>query len=316
MTAIFSSTRRGRIRRALVLAVIAGLAAGATVLHGQNKTRYDPSNPEDALKIEQRLSCSLVDGKPAYYWFPGNVYSRVPGERDRLLFKVHGWSARACKTFNDPVRGYGYRAVNRELLVYEDATTGQLLNQWKNPWTGETVDVMHVANDPVSMREPVFARGKDGKPNPAELRGFNFEGFNFTGGGAARLYYKNPLGGEYQENVGGWYHSMEMGTNHVPIDVMLDATKPDVGRNITWMRASKWLPWMKMGDRAGFVYYHTAGTRVDSIEDLPEPFKTAMKTTFKLYQQAPPLDDTRPNMTSWDGFKRLVDGQRKAGSKP
>ena len=41
-----------------------------------------------------------------------------------------------------------------------------------------------------------------------------------------------------------------------------------------------------------------------------------MKTTFKLYQQAPPLDDTRPNMTSWDGFKRLVDGQRKAWSKP
>jgi hypothetical protein len=296
----------------LAVSIAAALTVAASAaLAAQSKARLDPANPEDALKIEQRLACSLDDGKPALYWFPGNVYSRVPGERDRLLFRVHGWSARACKTFNDPVRGYGYRAVNRELLVYEDPATGQILNTWKNPWTGETVDVMHVANDPVSMREPVFAKDVSGKPTPRPDRGFVLEGRHFTGGGAARLYYKNPLGGDYQENVGGWYHSMEMGSESLTVDDMLDGTRRDLGRRIGWMRASKWLPWMKMGDRAGFVYYHTAGGRVDSVEDLPEPFKTAMKTTFKLYLEAPPLDDTRPNMTSWDGFKRLVDGQKK-----
>ena len=303
-----------RDRRFVAPLLLAGalLVGAGRPLESQAPAKYDPNNPEDALKIEQRMSCSLEDGKPAYYWFPGSVHSRVPGERDRLLFRVHGWSARACKTFNDPVRGYGYRAVNRELLVYEDATTGQILRTWKNPWTGEEVEVMHVANDPVSMREPVFARDQDGKPAAARPRGFDFEGIHFSGGGAARLFYKNPLGGEYQENVGGWYHSMEMGSDAVPVDTLLDAGRKDASRNIGWMRVSKWLPWMKMGDRAGVIYYHTAGTRVESIDDLPEPFRTEMRTTYKVWQQAPPLDDARPNMTSWDQFKRLVDGKKKA----
>jgi len=295
----------------LPLAVLLVGATAAVVTVSAQSKRLDPANAEDSLKIEQRLSCSLEDGKPAYYWFPGNVYSRVPGERDRLLFRVHGWSARACKTFNDPVRGYGYRAVNRELLVYEDPTTGQIMKAWRNPWTNETVEVMHVANDPVSMREPVFAKDASGKPTPRPDRGFVLEGRHFNGGSAARLYYKNPLGGDYQENIGGWYHAMEMGSDSLTVDDMLDGSKRDLGRRIGWMRASKWLPWMKMGDRAGFVYYHTAGGRVDSVEDLPEPFKTEMKTTFKMWLSAPPLDDTRPNMTSWDQFRRLADGQKK-----
>jgi hypothetical protein len=300
-----------------LLAAVALAAASASPLSAQTKTRFDPTDPVDALMIEQRLSCSLTDGKPAYYWFPGNVYSRVPGERDRLLFRVHGWSARACKAFDDPVRGYGYRAVNRELLIYEDAQTGQILRTWKNPWTGEEVEVMHVANDPVSMREPVYVKDKEGKPLPPRGRGFVFEGMHFTGGGAARLFYKNPLGGEYQPHVGGWYHSMEMGSEAQPLDSMLDATTKEASRNIGWLRVSKWLPWMKMGDRAGVVYYHTAGTRVDSIDDLPEPFRTELKTNYAKWLEAPPLDDTRPNMTSWDQFKRLIDGKRaKSGGAP
>lgn len=279
--------------------------------------RYDVNNPEHALKIEQRLSCSLTDGKPAFYWFPGKVYSRVPGERDRLLFKVHGWSARACKTFNDPVRGYGYRAVNRELLIYEDATTGEILRTWKNPWSGEAVPVMHVANDPVSARVPTFAKDSTGKLLESSFRGFFFEGFHFTGGTAARLFYKNPLGGEYQENVGGWYHSMEYGSNHTPVDEMLDMSKKEVGRNITWMRTSKWLPWMKQGDRAGVIYYHTAGTRVESVDDLPLAVRTEIRKNYAAWLTAPPLDDTRPNMTSWDQFKRLMDSTRKSsGGRP
>lgn len=300
---------RSRTRAVVGGLVLVGLI-GPRQAAAQAKATYDPASPSDALKIEQRHQCSLTDGKPAYYWFPGHVYSRVPGEPDRLLFRVHGWSARACKTFNDPVRGYGYRAVNRELLIYEDVETGQILRTWRNPWTGEVVEVMHVANDPVSMREPVFEKDKDGKPVPVADRGFLVEGFYFTGGGAARLFYKNPLGGEYQEQIGGWYHSMESGTNAMPLARRLDATLPEFGRTLTWMRVSKWLPWMKMGDRAGIIYYHTAGTRVESVDDLPEPVRTEIKTNYPLWLEAPPLDDTRPNMTSWIQFQRLVESRR------
>ena len=77
----------------------------------------------------------------ALYWWKGNVYSRIQGEKDRLLFAVHGMNFRTCKTFSDPKRGVGYRSVSREMLIYVDKDTGEVLKRWKNPWTGEEVDV-------------------------------------------------------------------------------------------------------------------------------------------------------------------------------
>ncbi|NJO12228.1 MAG: DUF1838 family protein, partial [Gammaproteobacteria bacterium] len=38
----------------------------------------------------------------------------MPGERDRLLFKVEGMNVRQCGTVEDPQRGQGYRLVSRE----------------------------------------------------------------------------------------------------------------------------------------------------------------------------------------------------------
>ena len=279
----------------------------ATAKAGQ----LNPAKPEDVIKIERKMHCSTEDGKNALYWWHGKVYSRVPGERDRVLFNVHGFNARACKGFNDPKQGPGYRSVSREMLIYTDPQTGQVLRSWKNPWTGEETEVLHVANDPVNMREPSYAFDKDGKPRAASL-GFAQDGRLLTGGGAARLFYKNPLGGDYQENIGGWYHAMEFGTNEVPLDDLLDASSTAVkDRVLTWVRVSKWLPWMKMGDRPGVVVFHTAGLRVNGWEDVPEIIRNEVKTNWPLWQEAPPIDDPRPNMTSWDQFKRWMESKNK-----
>jgi hypothetical protein len=300
------------------LATAAGLAtlaaSGVSAQSAGAKKTYDLTKPDEALQAERRMHCSLEDGRAALYWWHGRVYSRIEGERDRLLFNVHGWSARACKTFQDATRGYGYRSVNRELLIYLDKDTNQVLRTWKNPWTGEEVEVLHVANDPVNMREPTYARDKEGQPyRPGS---FAFEELTMSGGGAARLFYTNPLAGDYQEHVGGTYHAMEFGTNAIPTERLADASLTEVGRNLTWVRVSKWLPWMKMGDRQGFVIFHTAGTRVSSIEDVPEPVRTEIRTNYAAWLQAPPLDDTRPNMTSWDQFKRHMEAKKaKAGGR-
>ncbi len=273
--------------------------------------QLNPAKPEDVIKLERKMNCSTEDGKNALYWWHGKVYSRVPGERDRLLFTVHGFNVRACKSFNDPKRGPGYAAVSREMLIYTDPVTGQVLRTWKNPWTNEELDVLHVANDPVNMREPVFAYDKDGKPRPASQIGFIKDGRALSGGGAARLFYKNPLGGEYQENIGGWYHAMEFGTNEIPLDDLLDARNGQVNdRMLTWVRISKWLPWMKMGDRPGLVVFHTAGLRLNSWDEAPEVIRNEVKQNWPLWLEAPPMDDPRPSMTSWDQFRRWMEAKK------
>ena len=117
----------------------------------------DISKPEEALQVSRKFQCSMVDNAPVVYHWSGRGYSRVPGEPDRLLFNLEGMNVRACVTVNDPVKGVGYRLVSRELMLYLDPKTGNVLRTWDNPWSGKTVDVLHVANDPVNSR-PNYVR--------------------------------------------------------------------------------------------------------------------------------------------------------------
>lgn len=267
------------------------------------KPRLDPNKPEDVLTMERKTSCSTVDGGQALYWWKGNVYARVQGERDRLLFGVQGFNFRTCKTYSDPKRGPGYRSVSREMLIYVDKDSGEVLRKWKNPWTNEEVEVLHVANDPVSMREPTFAYAADGTPR--KFRSDVKDGWALDGGGAARLFYTNPLAGDYQEYVGGTYHAMEFGTEAAKMSDLTDPDSPAVmDRVLTWVRVSKWLPWMKMGSRPGVVVFHTAGLRLESFDEMPEVVKNEVKTNWPVWMAPPPPDDARPSMTSWDQFKR------------
>ena len=268
----------------------------------------DPAKPEDALKVVQKSICSLKEGETVIYWWKGAMFSRVEGERDRELFKLQGMNIRQCKNLKDPTRGSGFRSVSREIMIHLDPKTEQIADKWTNPWTGAELEVIHVANDPVNMRQPMFALRADGKPIEAD---FTVVGKRAIRTGNAPLFYKNPLGGEYQDWVGGSYHAMEMGTDFFYAADLFDASKPTVAHHsISWSRISGWLPWMKMGDRNGHVYTATVGGRARSIEDLPEPLRSVLKERYPQYAAPPPLDDTRPNETSWEVFRKKMEAKK------
>lgn len=291
----------------LVLATAAMLAP-ATL----SAAKLDPAKPADAVRIMQKSICSLTEGETVIYWWKGAMFSRVEGEKDRELFKLQGMNVRQCQNLDDPKRGPGFRSVSREIMLHLDPTSEKVVDSWKNPWTGEQLEVMHVANDPVNMRNPMHAFTADGKPMKADFTVMNGRAFK---GGNAPLFYNNPLGGEYQEWVGGSYHAMEMGNDFFYADDLFDGSKPTVKHHsISWSRISGWLPWMKMGDRNGVVYTATVGGRIKSIDDLPEPLKSTLKARYPAYAAPPPLDDKRPNETSWEVFRKRAEA-RKTESK-
>ena len=266
----------------------------------QAQLRLDTSKPNDALKALQKIHCSLANDKPAVFWWKGSAYSRIPGERDRLLFNVEGMNIRACQSLNDPQRGPGYRMVSREIILYLDPETNVVLRKWKNPWTSQDVEVLHVANDPVNS-QPLYAM-TSGRPFkfPATYKNGRFW-FSFE----APLFYTNPLGGEYQEFVGGNYHAIEMFNFFGYEKDLLDATKPAItDLSVSWHRVSDWLPWMEMGDRPGMMVFVTVGKRLSDWTDLPEVIKSEIRLNYPAYTSPPPLDDSRPNETSWTYFKK------------
>jgi len=284
---------------ALILALLTSLPASAEL---------DLTDPDDLVTASRKMQCSTVDGEPTYYWWIGKVFARRQGEKDRNLFNIEGMNVRTCKTLDGGKRGEGYRLVSREILLYTDPKTGKPIDTWENPWTGQTVDVMHVLNDPVNGR-PTFARDKNGKVSP-RMKQFNgqIRGDTWWTSAPIPLYYHNVLAGDYQKQIGGVYHATEMFNFSGHLPTLLDENSRRADAHVGWVRLSDWLPWMMMEGREGTVYMHAAGNMVDGFEGMGPVMKKFINEEAPLYKAPPPLDDDRPNETSWTYYKKKVEG--------
>ncbi|MEO0410633.1 MAG: DUF1838 family protein [Pseudomonadota bacterium] len=287
-----------------------GLAIGATSALADDH-KLDPNDPNDAITLNRKIHCSAEDGKDIVYHWQGRLYSRRQGERDRHLFNLQGMNVRQCVTVKDKKRGTGYRMVSREIMLYLDPKTNEIIDEWENPFTGETVEVIHVANDPVNSRGATFAKTRDGKDFTLPLRIKNGKVFMLA---EVPLFYTNALGGDFQTYVGNHYHAMEIFDFIMEEDDILDASSPVAFPTVAWVRIAQWLPWMEMGSRPGLMVANAAGQKLNGIAELPQVLRGALEKRFPKYVSAPPPDDARPNETSWTVFKKKL-SERMAKEK-
>ena len=181
------------------------LLSGLVTVPTQAQT-IDPNSAEGYVALNRKIQCSTEDSSPQVFEWSGYGYSRVPGEPDRRIFGLLGMNVRQCGQVQDPDKGTGYRLVSREIMLYLDPKTGEVLRTFDNPWTGEANEVIHVANDPVNGR-PSFGVNADGSEKAFTYRDINGQYLiNFE----IPLFYKNAMGGEYQKYVGGSYHATEI----------------------------------------------------------------------------------------------------------
>ncbi|MDE0128539.1 MAG: DUF1838 family protein [Gammaproteobacteria bacterium] len=284
--------------------VMAGL-----LLAGMAHASASLDTAEGRLAAYRKMQCSLIDGKESFFWWTGTAYGHVAGQPDIRLFRVEGINVRRCASVPDDERGDGFRLISREILVYQDIETGEMLHTWENPYTGETVEVLHVANDPVNQPAQHPLR-RDGSEYPLPLV---TQGNDWWWSAAVPLFYPNPLGGDYQKYVGGTYHATEMFNFKGKLDDLLDADSDTATLFVGWVRLAQWLPWMEMGSRSGKMYFHAGGKKVGDYENVPADFRAVIEEHFPLYLHAPPMDDDRPNETSWTYFRKVMEAREDQG---
>ncbi len=296
-----------KLNSILATILLATLSTAAIAANGKPRM-LDPTKPADALEISKRVQCGETDGKPAVYHWSGKIYARVEGEPDRHLFNGEGMNIRQCVSVEDAKRGTGWRLLSREVMLYLDPKTNEVIRAWDNPWTGEKVDVMHIANDPVNQR-PAFATNADGTPFKMTLRR---EGRWFFQPVEVPLFYHNVLQGDYQDYVGGKYHAMEIFDFAYEAEEMLNTRNATVYPIISWVRISGWMPWMKMRGRGGQMVFNAMGNKLKSYAELPKVLRDEIALSYPAYTAPPPGDDLRPNATTWTVFKEKIDAERKA----
>jgi len=265
----------------------------------------------EAFAARMKATCGTTEeGITRYGMWEGRAYSRIPGEKDKHLFNLVGVNTRQCVTGMDPVRGKGFKSVSREIMMYLDPETNEIMDVWTNPWTNEEVPVLHVANDPVNMRGMRYEKNADGTdPYPFKLR--EYGAISFTSD-EIPLFYDNPLGSDYQVYVGGAYHAMEIFNTAYSTNEIKD---PKINRlsqsNIAWTRVAQWLPWMEMGSKSGIMVFNATGYSTFDKSEIWPRLQKIMDDRYPLYNTAPPLTDARPNETSWTVFKKHMESKDK-----
>ena len=286
------------------------ILAGWLVVPVQAET-IDANSAEGYVALHRKIQCSTEDGSPQVFEWSGFGYARVPGEPDRKIFGLLGMNVRQCGQVEDPEKGIGYRLVSREIMLYLDPKTGEVMRIFDNPWTGDANEVIHVANDPVNGR-PSFGVAADGSGKTFAYRDVNGQYLiNYE----IPLFYKNAMGGEYQKYVGGSYHATEIFDFNGDVAELLDASKPVAYPVISWVRLAQWLPWMEMNGRAGMLYFNAMGRKLLNYEQLADALKSEIAENYPEYTAPPPLDDPRRNETSWTYMKKIIDSRQTQESE-
>ncbi len=255
-------------------------------------------DPKDWVKVR-----ASTDGQQSFLTWKGSIYAVVPTEPQRHLFDMVGMSVARCLPNADGT----WVLVSRELGYYLDPKTAEKIDRWQNPWTGEMVPVVHVANHLV-QRDLKYQF--PGIVTP-DLTTFVVNLF---------ANYPNPLGTDPQfleYSPQPIYQATELFKFIISTADLYDPTVTSITpMTLTWDRVGPWLPWMKMGDRSGSLVYSAWGSKVINYTDLPPLLQTEINPHLTLYQDAPLQKLNQADMTSWLYFKQHFQAYLNGDSFP
>ncbi|NBO39625.1 DUF1838 domain-containing protein [bacterium] len=238
-------------------------------------------------------------GSPTFTHWHGTVTTSGPGgDNPQVLFKISGFNVARC--YADDAQNW--TVASRELSFFLDPVSGDVLNSWIQPWSQESLPVVHIANALVQQKIPAVAR------IPVESLGDT---------SIARvdvpLNYPNPLASDarfadyspepfYKAHESFSYIFSKMDFENI---AQLNSVE---NVQVSWTRVSPWLPWMKMKGAPGYLVFNAIVQRVGSFSELPTLIKDQIGQGLDLFLDAPHcVVAGKANVSSWTYFKKNID---------
>ncbi|MBU3673094.1 MAG: DUF1838 domain-containing protein [Sinobacteraceae bacterium] len=270
--------RRSLLQGTLALSAVgaAGAAniADATGLVGRASAQRTVPRDDAAFNVRTigKLQGDL-SGVVTYTWNPGTIYGVIPGsglppaEFGRALYRVEGVTQRISRLLEDG----SVEERSRNWMFYLDAEADEYLTRWRNPYTGEDIDVPPWRGSPSHSRltvqgpEVSFGSGFEntslGKPPTLSFRTLG-ERTWITRHAATRLtdtagHHRNEL------SIDAWVCRTAD---------LLDEHLTHVPSTYTWTSHAEWQPWTRMQGRAGNVIWRIESVVMRDRAALPERF--------------------------------------------
>jgi hypothetical protein len=303
-------------------AAASGKTASAAAAPSLTGPYLDLTTGKGNMLLRVRMAADLDETKTKRGGTTGIVTAVRPNEklRDLMGFEVLGVS-RAEKQPDGT-----YRIYHREVILYTDLATGEILNDYVNPFTEERVKVVHVINDPWNEYFEEF------EPLPPSYGGLNkvdttnrkpyIVKWRDAGGGMissmrnVHLYYRSALQPDKwpRESAGVMNQVSETYTYVVSLADVQDPGKTAVRSYGTWSRVTPWLPWMLMGPAPGHINYMSMSNSYPDIASIKKPVREFLEKNHPHMLEAPPRESwSKPNLSSLEVYAAT---QKPAPVKP
>lgn len=268
-------------------------------------SRVDFRDPVQNLRAFVKTLADLDPSKSVYSWFGGHIFAIVGNKPAQMLCGVEGFGVLRCLPQPDGT----YRVLNREIAFYSDPFTGQYLDVWKNPLSGESCDVHPIHNHLVAAElAPRMKMDFDGTtkefpftPPWIPLGEDLFQTFE------VHTAYPSPmLPSEWpRESSGPIIRISEIFQRTVKSAEIEDEALTSAHYTGTWTRIGPWLPWMLMGQAEGHMLYRTFMKKLKSADELPKQLRDATQKRYPEFLDAPPASDWgKPNDSSWSVYMK------------
>ena len=299
-------------REALTLATggavmaFANLATAATVPAGSGSLRFrDPVWNRDTYA---GLQGSRDFEKQKVGWYAGKVLGVRDGEPVRELFGMEGFSVCRLQRLEDG----SWRKLLREVGFYRDLKTGKLMDTWENVYTGETVKVVPIANDPFNFTisdhfppPPSYGGLNDGAPPPKIpfILPWSEKGDTVLLTTDIHLFYPSALKPEKwpRESPGPMSRVSEMFRYVIRRSDLADESRSSIPYFGVWNRVTPWLPWMLMDQAPGHILYVCDMGGFDSLDSIPRDVLERAEKMDPKWLVAP-REDYGPSLSSLENY--------------
>jgi hypothetical protein len=230
-----------------------------------------------------------------YGWYSGIVQGVRPGEAIRDLVGFTGFSC--ARLLPNDGEDPGYKKVLREIGYYTDLKSGEIIGEWTNPYLGEVVKVVPIANDPFNHTitdfyppPPSYGGLNQAKPPKIPMKlDFRRHNDRLNLFSHINLFYPSALQPSKWARESGHPFNQVTETFLYQIDwrAMQDKRKTSVEYNGTWTRTTPWLPWMLMGPTPGHCAYQCFMGSYDDINMIDRKVLDYTEKHHPKYMTAP-----------------------------
>lgn len=250
---------------------------------------FDFASPEDNLDTLSRMWGSTEPGRLAYLYVWGPAFAMTDANSFVPLFRTE--SLAAVRTY--PLPGGAFRYLAGQVILFTDWKTGEVLERFRNPLTGEDCEVFHYRDhpldyvlDPKKLAERYAMQGGSDDLARRLVLDWNFRGDMAYGDAIVRTRLKNKLDPKEwpRESIGEWWETFESYRWQAKRSEIEDRALRSIPSFTGDFQTFKpWEPWMLMGQRPGKILSQKTAYKVDNFGTIPRPVMRYLERHMMQY---------------------------------